>query len=157
MRATLQSNRRTVNSRTSSSKLFRRSTSASAHLASRSPTFAAFCPLSMRPTLPVRARRRGLRGAGLPCPRQKTTADTSFSTTANARTTSRTRVPSVLSTSSSDHNESNGTNSRTSNRADGVNEAGSVAIRRYASRQATEGSCIRTKTLLTTATPTAAP
>ena len=69
----------------------------------------------------------------------------------------RTRVPSAPSTSSSDSNESNGTNSRISSRADGVNEAGSVAVKRHASRQATEGGGVPTTTILTTATPTAAP
>ena len=111
----------------------------------------------MRPTLPVRARRRGLRGAGLPWPWQKIVAETSFATAENARVISRTRVPFAPSTSSSDNNESNGTNSRTSSRADGVNEAGSVAVKRHASHQATEGGGVCTTTLLTTATPTAAP
>ena len=46
----------------------------------------------MRATFPVRARRRGLRGAGLPCSRQKTAAETPFATTANARAISRTRI-----------------------------------------------------------------
>ena len=162
MRATLQRDRRTVKSRTPSFRFFHRSTSASAHptsrsLTLRSPTFAAYCALSMRPALPVRARRRGLRGVGLPCPRQKTTAETSFATTANARSISRTHVPSAPSTSSSDNNESNGTNSRTNSRVDGVNKAGSVAVKCYASRQATERGGVRIITLLTTATPAAAP
>ena len=77
--------------------------------------------------------------------------------TTNARGILRRRVPSTPSTSSIDHNESNGTNSRTSSRADGVNEVDSVAAKRHASRQATEGGGVRTITLLTTATPTAAP
>ena len=162
MRAILQRNRRTVNSRTSSSKLFRRSASASKHPTSKSPTsgsptFAEPCPLSMRPTLLVRARRGRLRGAGLTCPRQKTTTETYFATTANARAVSSTRVPSAPSTSSSDNNESNGTNSRNSSRAYCINEAGSVAIKRHASREATEVGGVRTTTLLNTATPTAAP
>ena len=110
-----------------------------------------------RPTLPVRARRRGLRGARLPCPRQKTTVETSFATTANAWAISRTRVPSAPSTSISDNNESNGMNSKTSSRADGINKAGSVAVKHHASRQTTEGGGLRTTTLLTTAMPTAAP
>ena len=99
----------------------------------------------------------GIMGPGAPCPRQKTTAETSFATTAKTRAVSRTRAPSAPSTSSSDNNESNGSNSRTSSRADGVNEVRSVMVKRYASRQATEGSGVRITTLLTTATLTATP
>ena len=65
--------------------------------------------------------------------------------------------PSAPSTGSSDNNECNGTNRRTSNRTDGVNEAGSVAVKRHASRQAAGGGRVRTTTLLTTAAPTPAP
>ena len=80
-----------------------------------------------------------------------------ISTTANARAIFRTLVPSAPSTSSSDNNESNGTNSRTNSREDDVKEAGSIAIKHHASRQVTKGGGVRTTTLLTTATPTAAP
>ena len=82
---------------------------------------------------------KGIAGRGAAMPAAETTAETSFATTAIARAISRTRVPSAPRTSSSDNNESNGTNSRTSSKADGVNEASSVAVKRYASRQATEG------------------
>ena len=66
-------------------------------------------------------------------------------------------MPAVEENRISDNNESNGTNSRTSSRADGVNEADSVAVKGHASRQATERGGVRTTTLLTTATPTAVP
>ena len=65
--------------------------------------------------------------------------------------------PSAPSTGSSDNNECNGTNRITSNRTDGVNEAGSVAGKRHASRQAAGGGRVCTTTLLTTAAPTPAP
>ena len=70
---------------------------------------------------------------------------------------SRARFPSAPSTSSSDNNESNGTNNITTSKAEGINEAGSIAVKRHASRQATEVGGVRTTTLLTTAMPTAAP
>ena len=95
------------------------------------------------------------RGAAIPAAKDNS-RDMTYPTT-NARGISRRRVPSTSSTSSIDHNESNGTNTRTSSRADSVNEADSVAVKRHASRQATEGGGVSTTTLLTTATPTAAP